>query len=79
MKVKIKLYGTLSKYYSDYDHEHGFYTEVPAGMDVDGLATFLGIPKTKIGMVSVNGNPAKAEDTLTEEAAVELFQPIFGG
>lgn len=79
MKVRIKLYGTLMKYYPGYEHEHGLDMEVPAGTDVEGLIAALGIPQSKIGMISVNGNPAKSGDHLLDNAVVKLFQPIFGG
>ena len=64
---------------ADYDHDTGLVLELADNTDVAALVDYLGIPKSRIGMVSVNEQPVKADYKLPDNAMVKLFQPIFGG
>jgi hypothetical protein len=66
------------KYYPGDDHEHGLDIEIPAGTDVEGLIAAWGTLQSKIGRVSVDGNPAKSDDRLPDNAVLNLYQPIWG-
>ena len=79
MKVRIKLYGTLRRYYSCYDTTLGIEMEIPDDMRVKDLNDILNIPRASIGMVAIDGKLAKAGDRITEGAEVKFFQPISGG
>jgi sulfur carrier protein ThiS len=79
MKITVKVHGTLMKYIADYDHEIGLVLEFPDTIDAAALIDYLGIPKSKVGMVSVNGNQVNSDDILPDKAIVKVFQPIFGG
>jgi len=67
------------KYIADYDHEKGLVLEFPDNTDAAALIDYLGIPKFKVGMVSVNGHQVKSDHILKDKAIVRVFQPIFGG
>ena len=67
------------KYITDYDHLKGLELEFPDGTDAAALIEYLGIPKSKVGMVTVNGNQVKSDGLLQDQAIVKVFQPIFGG
>ena len=67
------------KYLPDYDHAAGLDLELPDNTDASALVEYLGIPKSKVGMVSVNGLQVNSTDTIPDRAVVKLFQPIFGG
>jgi len=67
------------KYIADYDHEKGLVLEFPDNTDAAALIDYLGIRKSKVGMVSVNGHQVKFDHTLPDKAIVKVFQPIFGG
>ena len=67
------------KYLSNYDHSAGLALELPDDTDAAALIEYLGIPKSKVGIVSVNGKQAGPGDRLTDKAVVKVFQPIFGG
>ena len=67
------------KYIADYDHEKGLELELPDDIDAAALIDHLGIPKSKIGMVTVNGHQVKSDGLLQDNAIVKVFQPIFGG
>ena len=79
MKITVKVHGTLMKYIADYDHEKGLVLEFPDDTDAAALIEYLGIPKSKVGIVSVNGDQVKQDAILPDKALVKVFQPIFGG
>jgi len=62
MKITVKVHGTLMKYIADYDHEKGLDLEFPDNTDASELVNYLGIPKSSVGMVSVNGHQVKSEN-----------------
>jgi sulfur carrier protein ThiS len=79
MKITVKVHGTLMKYIADYDHEKGLELEFPDNTDASALIEYLGIPKPKVGIVTVNGHQVKSDGILQDNALVKVFQPIFGG
>jgi len=79
MKITVKVHGTLMKYLPAYNHATGFELELPDDADAAALIEYLGIPKSKVGVVSVNGQQVSSGDRLTDKAVVKVFQPIFGG
>ena len=79
MKVRIKLYGTLPKYYSDFDLTSEVEINIPENSRVRDLIEIMDISRAAIGMVAIDGKLAKAGDRITEGAEVKFFQPISGG
>ena len=79
MKITVKVHGTLTKYLPDYDHEKGLELEFPDNADAATLIDFLGIPRSNVGMMSVNGHQVNSDDTIPDKSVVKVFQPIFGG
>jgi sulfur carrier protein ThiS len=79
MKIIVKLYGTLSKGVAGYNHKKGLEVEIPEGTDINKLIDHLGIPKSKVGVVTVNDRAAKEDDQLQDASRVNIFQPIAGG
>ena len=67
------------KYIDDYDHLKGLELEFPDDTDAAALIEYLGIPKSKVGILSVNGDQVKQDAILPDNALVKVFQPIFGG
>ena len=79
MKIRIILFGTLRKSFSDHDPLLGMEVEIPEGSTVGDLIAHIDLPTQKLGMVSMDGNLVKAGNMLKENAVVRVFQPIFGG
>ena len=79
MKITVKVHGTLMKYLPDYDHATGLELEVPDNTRAVVLVEYLGIPRSKVGMVSANGLQLNPADVIPDLALVKVFQPIFGG
>jgi len=79
MKIRVILFGTLRKSFSDHDPVHGMEVEIPESSTVGDLIATIDLPAKKFGMVSMDGHLVKAGDLLEENAVVRVFQPIFGG
>jgi sulfur carrier protein ThiS len=79
MKVKVRLFGTLGKKFPDHDPLNGFEIEIPPDTSVGELLDRLDIPKSKIGLVSVQGRLVKAGKKLNQGDFIRIYRPIFGG
>ena len=79
MQVKVRLFGMLGKKFPDHDPLNGFEIEIPQDASVGDLLDQLDIPKSKIGLVSVQGRLVKAGKTLKQGDFIRIFRPIFGG
>ena len=79
MEVNVKLYGTLSRPFDDYDHDAGLGVSILQGASIQDLLLNLNLDPKGIGMVFMDGGPVKLETLLKEGARIKIFQPIFGG
>ncbi len=79
MKVKVRLFGTLGKKFPDHDPLKGFEVEISKDANVGDLIDLLDIPKSKIGLVSVQGCLVKADKTLKQGDYIRIYRPISGG
>ena len=78
MKVRIKLYGTLSKSCTGYDPTTGIEMEIPGDTRVGDFLDKLNISRSSIGLVSMDGTLVKADDRVLDGSEVKFFQPISG-
>jgi len=79
MKVKVKLYGTLSLRVPEYKPSQGIDVEIPDGATVKDLLAYLEILETRGAAVIVNGRVLKAADKVQDGVSVDVFQSIQGG
>jgi sulfur carrier protein ThiS len=79
MKVKVRLFGTLGRKFPDHDPLDGFEIEIAEYANVGDLLDRLEIPKSKIGLVSVEGHLVKATKILKPGDFIRIYRPIFGG
>jgi sulfur carrier protein ThiS len=79
MKVKVRLYGTLSQRFPGYQPALGTEVEIPDGAMVRDLLTLLGIPESQRAVVIVEGRILKAEDRMRGGVPVSVLQAIGGG
>lgn len=79
LTIVVKLYGTLDKWVPGYNHETGCVVQLVQPSTVADLIRSLGIPSETVGIVSVNGQVARKETVLPDQALVKVFHPIFGG
>jgi sulfur carrier protein ThiS len=79
MKVKIKLFGTLSDKFPDYNPHEGMEVEIRDGSKVKDLLAHMGLSQSMRGIVVLEGRVMNVENDLHEGALVQIFQPVFGG
>lgn len=79
MNLKVKLYGTLSLSFENYDPAYGLMVEIPDGSSINDLLVYLKISYSRVGMVLIGKHPIKKEEKLFPGGTVKIFQPIFGG
>jgi len=79
MKVKVKLYGTLSQRFPGYQPSQGIEVEIPEGATAKDLLALLGIPESQRAVVIVEGRVLKADDKIQRGVPVNVLQAIGGG
>ena len=79
MKVRAKLYGTLSERLTPDERSIGVEVEMPEGATAADLLRDLGISEASRALVVVDGRVLAAEEKLRAGAAVRVFQAIGGG
>jgi sulfur carrier protein ThiS len=79
MKVKFRLFGTLSQAFPGYKHSEGIEVEIPEGATVKDLLTLLELSQSRGVMVIAEGRILRAEDRMRPEVPVSVLQAISGG
>jgi len=79
MKVKVKLYGTLSLHVPNYKPSQGIEIEIPDGATVKDLLTHLEILEMRGAVVIASGRVLKADDKVQDGSSLDVFQSIQGG
>ncbi len=79
MRITVKLFGTLGSHYQGYQHTHGIELNTDSSIRVKRLIKLLKLPVKQVGIVTINGKLAKAEDVIPDTAKVKVFQPLAGG
>jgi sulfur carrier protein ThiS len=79
MKVRVKLYGTLSQGFPGYQHSQGMEVEIPEGATVKDLLALLEISESQGAAVIVEGRILKADDKIPGGVPVSILQAIGGG
>jgi sulfur carrier protein ThiS len=79
MKVRVKLYGTLSQRIPNYRHSAGIEVELPEGGTVKDLLALLEISETRETVVIMEGRILQADDNIRPGVWVNVLQSIYGG
>ena len=79
MKVRVKLFGTLSQGVADYQHSQGMEIEIPHGATAGELLAHLDIPQSRGAAVAVEGRLLNADDRIQCGVPVHILQVIQGG
>jgi sulfur carrier protein ThiS len=79
MKVRVKLYGTLSQGFPGYPHSQGMEVEVPDGATVEDLLALLEISESRGAAVIAEGRILRADDKMQPGVQVNVLQAIGGG
>ena len=70
MKLKVKLFGTLTRRFPAYNSEEGLEVEIPDGARVKDLLAHLKISGPDTGIVIVEGHIKGAEEELHEKSKI---------
>ncbi len=79
MKMRVKLYGTLSQQVVGYRHSQGIEVEIPDGARVKDLLARLEISESQGAVVIIEGQILKANDTMRGGVPVHILQSLSGG
>ncbi|MGA9347752.1 MAG: MoaD/ThiS family protein [Anaerolineae bacterium] len=79
MKVKVKLYGTLSQRFPGYQPSQGIEVEIPEEATVKDLLALLEISASQGAVVIAEGRILKADDKMRPGVPVNVLQAIGGG
>ncbi|GAB6191241.1 MoaD/ThiS family protein [Desulfocastanea catecholica] len=79
MRVRVRLFGTLPRYFPGNYPNSGLDVEIWKDISVAELVDLLQLPKEQVAIVSINGTLANAADTIPDNTEVKFFQPLNGG
>ena len=79
MKVRVKLYGTLSQRFPGYQPSQGIEVEIPDGVTARDLLALLEIPESQGAVIVAEGRVLKADDRIQCGVPVNVLQAIYGG
>jgi sulfur carrier protein ThiS len=79
MKVRVKLYGTLSQRFPGYRHPQGIEVEIPEGATAKDLLALLEISESQGAVVITEGRVLKADDRMQCGVPVSVLQAVHGG
>jgi sulfur carrier protein ThiS len=79
MKVRVQLYGTLSRRVAGYRHAQGIEIELPEGATVNELLALLKISEPQRAVVTIDGRIQKADDKIPSGVHARVFQSVHGG
>jgi sulfur carrier protein ThiS len=79
MKLRVKLYGTLSQQFPGYQHSEGVEVEIPDGGTVKDLLAHLEISEKQGAVVVLDGQILKSDDTMRGGIPIHVLQSLSGG
>jgi len=79
MKIKLKLFATLTKYLDNLPAGTQKEIDLEPGSTLDDLAILLKIPSMEVKICFVNGIICELDRKLQEGDEVGFFPPIGGG
>jgi sulfur carrier protein ThiS len=79
MNINVKLFGTLSELFPDYDFDHGLEVKLPKGSKVTDLLAFLNISEEQGGTVLMDNRFLPKDERLIPGSQVLIFQALNGG
>ena len=79
IRVNVRLFATLRRFFPGYDPEKGVEVKVAEGSMVENLIQTLQLPQNEARVILINGMSKKTTDMLTDGDQVSLFTPLGGG
>jgi len=79
LRLEVRVFGGLEKHIPGARFGQSIEVECPEGTTVAGLVDSLGIPRSQVFTVLVNGCHAAMDAVLQPGDRVSLFPPVGGG
>jgi molybdopterin converting factor small subunit len=79
IRVKVKLFGTLRRFYPNYNSEKGIDLEIEEGSTMEALIKTLQLPQNEARVLLINGVSKKVTDPIQEGNCINIFAPMGGG
>lgn len=79
VRVRVKLFATLRRYYPELGVGEGMDVELPDGATVGQLVNHLGLPADHVRVVFINGIARDESYPLSDGDEVGMFPPVGGG
>lgn len=79
LRLTVKLYGTLSRSFDEYDHLSGLEVNIPGEASIHDLLDYLNLSSERLGMIYMDGMLLNKKSRLKDGTQIKIFQPISGG
>jgi molybdopterin converting factor small subunit len=79
MKIRVRLFGLLSKGIEAYSHDAGLDLDLPEGATYRDLDRALRLPAGQARMFSVRGILKKPDEPVADGDEVNILAPLAGG
>ncbi len=79
IRVNVRLFATLRRFYPDYDPEKGIDVKVEEGSTIEKLIRILQLPEEEARVILINGKSKMTTDTIKDGDQIHIFTPLGGG
>ena len=79
IRVNVRLFATLRRFFPDCDPQKGINVEVEEGSTLQHLIQVLHLPEQEARVILINGISKKTTDQIREGDQINLFTPLGGG
>ena len=79
IRVNVRLFATLRRFYPDYDPEKGIDVKVEEGSKIEKLIRVLQLPENEARVILINGKSKMTTDTIKDGDRINIFTPLGGG
>ena len=79
LNLNVKLYGTLSRSFDEYNHMSGLDVAMPDDASIHDLLVYLKIEPKRVGMILMDGRSVQKDTLLEDSVQIKILQPIAGG
>jgi molybdopterin synthase sulfur carrier subunit len=79
VKVEVKVFATLRRYFPDLDIGEPLSLEVPTGTTLEEIRDLLGLPKEEVKVVMRNNMQADFQDTVANGDRIAYIPAVAGG
>ena len=79
VRVEVRLFATLRRYYPDPDAKNGVVLEMPEGASLNDLLSTLKVPVQEASILFVNNRKQTIDYVLRDGDKVGIFPQVAGG